>query len=106
MRAYECVFILVPSLAEAEANTHIERFAEIITSRSGLINKKDIWGKRRLAYTIDKHVEGIYVFFKFSGNNEILDELKRVFRYDEVIIRFMIVLDDGPFSSEEEKPEG
>jgi len=105
MRTYECVFILEPSLGEAEANNHIDRFAEIITSRSGLINKKDVWGKRRLAYEIDKYVEGIYVLFKFSGNNKILDELKRVFRYDAVIIRYMIVLDDGPFSSEEEKPE-
>ncbi|MCD6380160.1 30S ribosomal protein S6 [bacterium] len=105
MRAYECLFILVPSLEETEISGHIDRFAEIITSRGGLINKKDIWGKRRLAYTIDKYVEGIYVLFKFSGNTEILDELRRVFRYDSVIIRHMIILDDGPSLSENEAKE-
>jgi small subunit ribosomal protein S6 len=105
MRAYECLFILVPSLEESEISGHLDRFAEIITSRGGLINKKDIWGKRRLAYAIDEYVEGIYILFKFSGNNEILDELKRVFRYDSVIIRHMIILDDGLSLSEEEVEE-
>lgn len=105
MRAYECVFILEPSLEEAEINSHADRFAEIITSRGGLINKKDIWGKRKLAYAIDGFVEGIYVLLKFKGNNEILDELKRVFKYDSVIIRHMIVIDDNRVSPEDEKTD-
>jgi len=105
MRAYECVFILDPALAETEISGHVDRFSEIITSRGGLINKKDIWGKRRLAYEINGYVEGIYVLFKFSGNNEILDELRRVFKYDSVIIRHMILLDTEAPSSEEETKE-
>ena len=54
------------------------------------------WGKRRLAYEIKGQLEGIYALFKFEGNNEILDELKRVFKFDSVIVRHMILLDESP----------
>lgn len=104
MRAYECVFILIPSLGESEIDSHVDRFAEIITSRGGKINKREVWGKRKLAYEIKDHTEGIYTLFKFEGNNEILDELKRVFKFDDVIVRHMILLDDNPLE-EQAEPE-
>ncbi len=103
MRSYECVFILTPNLGDSEAESHVDRFAEIITSRSGEINKKEIWGKRKLAYEIKGHIEGIYALFKFMGNNEILDELKRVFKFDDFVVRHMILLDDEPSAGLEDK---
>ncbi|MFO7916298.1 MAG: 30S ribosomal protein S6 [Candidatus Krumholzibacteriales bacterium] len=96
MRSYECVFILKAALDDSEVENQINGLKEIVTSRGGEIQKKDIWGKRRLAYDIDGNAEGIYVLVYFRGNNEILDELRRVFRYNDQVIRHMIVQNENP----------
>jgi small subunit ribosomal protein S6 len=96
MRAYECIFILDPTLEEISVKDKTKRFSEIITSRDGVVGNIDRWGKRRLAYPIRKFQEGIYTLLKFRGNNEILDELNRVFRFDDAVLRHLIVLDDSP----------
>ena len=67
-----------------------------MTSRKGAVHKVDNWGKRRLAYPINKIREGTYSVVKFSGNNDILVELNRVFRFDDGILRHMIVVDSDP----------
>ena len=96
MRAYECVYILDPALEENTVKDKTERYSEIVTSRKGVIHNVDQWGKRRLAYPIKKLREGSYTLLKFSGNKEILDELNRVFRFDDAILRHMIVIDENP----------
>lgn len=96
MRAYECVYILDPTLEEIAVKEKNDRVRDIITSRTGAVHKVDIWGKRRLAYPIKKRSEGIYTVLKFSGSNEILAELNRVFRFDDAVLRHLIVLDDNP----------
>ena len=96
MRAYECVYILDPSLEETAVREKTERFNEIVKSRGGVVHKVDNWGKRRLAYPIAKKFEGIYNLMKFSGDNDILKELNRIFRFDDVVLRHLIVIDDNP----------
>ena len=96
MRTYECVYILDPSLEETAVKEKTKRFNEIITSREGVVHKVDPWGKRKLAYPIAKKFEGIYILIKFSGNNAILDELNRLFRFDDVVLRHLIIVDDNP----------
>lgn len=96
MRAYECVYILDPSLEEAAVREKTERFNEIVTSRGGVVRKVDHWGKRKLAYPIAKKFEGIYNLMKFTGDNDILKELNRIFRFDDVVLRHLIVIDDNP----------
>ncbi len=98
MRAYECVYILDPSLEEAAVRDKTEKFNEIIKSRKGTVHRVDNWGKRKLAYPINKKFEGIYNLVKFSGDNDILNELNRIFRFDEVVLRHLIVIDDKPVS--------
>lgn len=96
MRFYECVYILAPTLAESAVKEKTDRTGEIITSRKGVVHNVDQWGKRRLAYPINKSYEGIYTVIQFSGTNEILVELSRIFRYDDAVLRHLIVIDENP----------
>ncbi len=96
MRAYECVYIIDPTLEEQAIKEKEAKLREIVTSRKGAVLKVDNWGKRRLAYPINKTQEGTYTVVKFTGNNEILAELNRVFRFDDGILRHMIVVDTDP----------
>ena len=104
MRAYECVFILDPTLEETAVKEKTDRFSEIITSRSGAVHAVDLWGKRRLAYPIEKRAEGIYTLLKFIGDNAILTELNRVFRFDDAVLRHLIVIDEEPSPQPSESP--
>jgi small subunit ribosomal protein S6 len=100
MRAYECVYILDPSLEELAIKGKTDKFGEIITSRKGTVHKVDLWGKRKLAYPISKKFEGNYILMKFSGDNKILTELNRVFRFDDEVLRHLIVVDSNPLTEE------
>jgi small subunit ribosomal protein S6 len=94
MRAYECIYIIDPALDEQAVKEKAAKYSEIITSRKGQITSVDQWGKRRLAYPINKIHEGHYTFIRFSGDNEILKELGRVFRFDDAILRHLIVVEE------------
>jgi len=96
MRSYECIYILDPSLDEQMVRDKAVKFSDIVTSRQGVIANLDQWGKRKLAYPIKKRFEGFYTFMRFSGTNEILQELNRVFRFDEHVIRHMIIVEEHP----------
>ena len=98
MRAYECVYILDPSLEEAAVKEKTGRFNEIVTARNGSVESVDIWGKRRLAYPIKKKFEGTYILMKFHGDRDILAELGRIYRFDDAVLRHLIILDDKPAS--------
>ncbi len=108
MRPYECVYIINPALEETAIKEKENRLREIVTSRNGVVHKVEIWGKRRLAYPIDKIAEGTYAIAKFTGNNDVLAELNRVFRFDDGILRHMIVVDEKPVQDvqEETNPSG
>ena len=96
MRAYECVYILDPTLEELAIKEKADRISEIVTSRKGEVHKVNHWGKRRLAYEIGDFQEGIYTAMNFSGDNDILRELNRVFRFDDAVLRYIIVVDENP----------
>lgn len=100
MRAYECVYILDASLDESTVNEKAGRFGEIITSRGGEVHLVNQWGKRKLAYPIKKRFEGAYTLMKFTGDNDILAELNRVFRFDDAVLRHMIIVDAHPQPAE------
>ncbi len=96
MRAYECIYILDPALDEQAVKEKAAKYSEIIASRQGQITSVDQWGKRKLAYPIKKLYEGHYTFIRFSGDSEILKELGRVFRFDDAVLRNLIVLEEHP----------
>lgn len=95
MRTYETVFILTPNLTADEQTNHIDFYKENIVKHGGEIINVELWGKQQLAYTIDKHTDGIYVLIQFKAEtNYANDELEKRFQFNEDIIRYVIVMLD------------
>ena len=90
-RQYELVYVMNPSAGEEAVNGLHAQVEEIITTRGGQIDKTDNWGRRRLAYEIDRHKEGTYVLELFSGTGEIVGELDRRLKVADNILRYLIV---------------
>ncbi len=93
MRNYELLVVTLPDLEEAavtDVNTKIEAW---ITEADGKVEKTDNWGKRRLAYEIDKQREGIYILYKFSIPPTFVTELERRLRFLEPVIRHMVTIE-------------
>jgi small subunit ribosomal protein S6 len=89
MRHYETAFLITPKLEEEETEKLIEKMAEVVKKKKGKMVNIERWGKRRLAYPIDKLDEAVYVFFHYEGDPDIPLELQRRFRQTETIIRYL-----------------
>ena len=96
MREYETTILLRTNLEEAELEKEIQAVETGITSRGGEIVQIDRWGKRRLAYEIDRQHEGYYVMFRYSASAEVPAELERRFRINERLLRHLTVIADTP----------
>jgi small subunit ribosomal protein S6 len=94
MRKYETIFILHPSLDEEAVKANVEKFKGVIENGGGVIENVDFWGKRRLAYEINKINEGYYTLVHFNANPELPKELDRVFRISDAVVRHIIVKDE------------
>lgn len=91
MRKYETIFILHPSLDEEAVKANIEKFQGVIVNGGGKVENVDFWGKRKLAYEINKVNEGYYTLVNFEANPELPKELDRVFRITDGVIRHIVV---------------
>ena len=91
MRKYETIFILLPSLDEEAVKANVEKFKGVIENNGGEIENVDAWGKRKLAYEIQKVGEGFYTLINFNANPELPKELDRVFRITDSVIRHIII---------------
>lgn len=95
MRQYELILIIQPDLDE-EANTGvIDRVKSLITDNGGVIQKIDLWGSRQLAYEIQDHRDGYYVYMEVELKPESGTELTQNLRYVEPIIRYMLTKKDA-----------
>jgi small subunit ribosomal protein S6 len=117
MRLYETIFIIHPELNEEDVEEHIKRVENLLTRLGSEILKTERWGKKRLAYEVDKHRYGYYVLLRLRGNSSILPELERHYRLTEGIIKSLVirlkaepkeepvmVAHEGNPSEEEERP--
>lgn len=93
MRKYEAVFIFTPNFEEEKRNELIERFKGVIED-DGTLTNIDEWGNRKLAYEIDDFSEGYYAILNFEGKSETVDELDRIAKISDGIIRHMVVRED------------
>lgn len=91
MNKYETLFVIAPSLTEEEVKAVIEKAKGVIEGSNGVIDNVDEWGKRRLAYEINKINEGYYVLINFTSDSELPKELDRVFRISDNVVRHLIV---------------
>jgi small subunit ribosomal protein S6 len=90
-RQYELVYILPPETTEAEVTDLHEQVAGIVSRMDGRIDATENWGRRRLAYEIGRHKEGVYVLQVIAGSGELMKELDRRLRVMDLVVRHMIV---------------
>ncbi len=88
---YETMVVIRPDLDDPVTYAMVERFEGIITGNGGHILVRDDWGKRKLAYLIDKHQRGHYVLLSHLAPATLVSELERNIRNDDSVIRFMTV---------------
>lgn len=91
MRAYELMVILNPEVEDRAVEPSLSEFLEIVTNAGGTIDNLDIWGRRRLAYEIQKKSEGIYAVVNFTASPETAAELDRVLNLNESVMRTKII---------------
>jgi small subunit ribosomal protein S6 len=87
MRPYEVMVILDPTLDERTVAPSLEAFLNVIRNDGGKVDKVDIWGRRRLAYEIAKHSEGIYAVVDVTAKPETVSELDRQLSLNESVLR-------------------
>jgi small subunit ribosomal protein S6 len=104
VRTYEVVFIAAPDWTVEELDAFTAQMQAVVEGRNGKVLKTESWGKKQLAYKIDKFREGYYVVMTLEGNGAIIAELERRFRVTDHIIRFLSVrLDEDMKRSEKLK---
>jgi small subunit ribosomal protein S6 len=90
MRHYEIVFIVHPDQSE-QVPAMIERYRTMVTGRKGHIHRLEDWGRRQLAYPIQKVFKAHYVLMNIEVSNETLDELEHAFKFNDAVIRHLTV---------------
>ena len=93
---YETMYILRPDIAENEVTNHIEKYNKLLEESGGTILDSQMRGKRRLAYQIAKHREGIYVQLSHQGDGQHIFKIEKAMRLGEDVIRYMTVKQEGP----------
>lgn len=92
MRSYEVMLILPPEADDAAVDGVLGRISQVLAERGGELGAVDRWGRRRLAYEIDRRTEGYYVVVQFRADPQAITELDRVLSLADDVIRFKVVL--------------
>jgi len=95
-RHYEAVYIFDSALEEAAINERLERFHALLARPDTDAPELSHWGKRTLASPINRHETGYYVIAKLETSPEALPEFERAVKLDEGVLRFLIVVNEGP----------
>ncbi|MDE3723445.1 MULTISPECIES: 30S ribosomal protein S6 [Nocardiopsis] len=91
MRRYEIMVILDPNLDERTVAPSLENFLSVVRNDGGSVEKVDIWGKRRLAYDIEKNPEGIYAVIDLTAEPATVKELDRQLGIAEAVLRTKVI---------------
>ncbi|HEY3981168.1 MAG TPA: 30S ribosomal protein S6 [Streptosporangiaceae bacterium] len=94
MRRYEMMIILDPALEERTVQPSLDQFLRVVTTSGGTVDKVDVWGRRRLAYEIDKKSEGIYTVVDLNAEPDAVKELDRQLNLNEAVLRTKILRPD------------
>ena len=90
MRHYEVVFLVHPNQSE-QVPGMVERYSASVTTGGGKVHRSEDWGRRQLAYPISKIHKAHYVLMNIECGQDVLDELNSTFRYNDAIIRSMVI---------------
>ena len=91
MHQYELMVILDPEIDERTVAPSLDKFLNVVRNDGGTIDKVDVWGRRRLAYEINKKTEGIYAVVDFTASSEATVELDRQLRLSEAVMRTKVL---------------
>jgi small subunit ribosomal protein S6 len=91
MRHYELMVILDPSLDERTVTPSLEAFLNVVRTDGGSVEKIEVWGKRRLAFEINKHAEGIYAVLEVACEPATIAELDRQLGLNESVLRTKVL---------------
>jgi small subunit ribosomal protein S6 len=94
MRHYELMVILDPELEERTVAPSLDQFLNVVRNAGGTVEKVDIWGRRRLAYEIDKKSEGIYAVIDMKAEPDAVKELDRQLNLNEAVLRTKVMRPD------------
>jgi len=94
MRHYEIVFIVHPDQSE-QVPAMVERYRSLITSKNGAIHRQEDWGRRQLAYPIQKMHKAHYVLMNIECDQETLDELEHAFKFNDAVLRHLIMKENA-----------
>jgi small subunit ribosomal protein S6 len=90
MRHYEVVFIVHPDQSE-QVPAMIDRYRTLVTSNDGAIHRLEDWGRRQLAYPIQKIHKAHYVLMNIECNQFVLDELEHAFKFNDAVLRHLVI---------------
>lgn len=98
MRHYEICFIVHPDQSE-QVPGMLERYRALITGQGGQVHRVEDWGRRQLAYPLDKLVKAHYVLMNVECGKPTLDELEHAFRYNDAVLRHLTVKMDAAITA-------
>jgi len=96
MRRYEMMVILDPELEERTVAPSLDQFLTVVRNDGGSVENVEVWGRRRLAYEIDKKTDGIYAVIDMTANPDAVKELDRQLNLNEVVLRTKVIRPDAP----------
>lgn len=91
MREYETIFVTKPDGAESQANQLLEKVNGIIERHKGAVLQQLNWGKRELAYRVDKYKQGVYHYYNYCGGNDLVADIERNLRLNDIAMKFITV---------------
>ena len=94
MRAYELMVILDPDLEERTVAPSLDKYLNLVRKDGGTVDEVEVWGRRRLAYEIDKNAEGIYAVVSMQAEPATVKELDRQLTLNESVLRTKVIRPD------------
>ena len=99
MRHYEIVFLVHPDQSE-QVPAMVERYTSAVKSSGGQVHRLEDWGRRQLAYSINKIHKAHYVLMNIEASEAVLEELTTNFRYNDAVLRSLVIREDGAITEE------
>ena len=90
MRHYEIILMIHPDQSE-QVPAMLDRYKSLITEAGGKINREEDWGRRQLAYPINKLVKAHYLLLNIEASQPVMDELEHAFRFNDAVLRQLVV---------------
>lgn len=91
MNTYESIFIINPNVSDEETAGIIKKMQDVVEKQGGEMLKFEDWGKKKLAYEVNKHKRGHYAFFQFKAAPAAISELERTYKLTDSVVKFLTV---------------